>query len=384
MVIIGENEEGHRKILKGIKRVVVKIGTSSITQENGLLDMKKMEKIVNDIIAVMDRDVEVILVSSGAVGAGTGRLGLKDRPKTVPEKQAAAAVGQGVLVHSYEKLFDKYGKIVAQILLTREDIADRNRFLNARNTFITLLGYGVIPIVNENDTVAIEEIQFGDNDRLSALVACLVDADLLIILSDIDGVYTCDPKLSNEAKLISVIENLNSFEKATNFLGMPGSKFSTGGMITKFQAAKIAAQSGIPVVIANAMSENVLLDILERKSVGTLILPIGRLHAKKRWIGFGSNICGKIYVDKGAEKAIVENGKSLLPSGIIRTDGSFVVGDVVSVVNTDGKEIARGIVNYNAAEVEMIKGRHSDEIEEILGYRVCPEVIHRDNLTVMV
>jgi len=381
---MGEGEGFHRKILEGAKRAVVKLGTSSITQENGLLDMEKMEKIVNEITAVMDRGIEVILVSSGAVGAGIGRLGLKERPKTVPEKQAAAAVGQGILVHSYEKLFEKHGKIVAQILLTREDIADRNRFLNARNTFITLLGHGVIPIVNENDTVAVEEIQFGDNDRLSALVACLVDADLLIILSDIDGVYTHDPKLDAEAELISVIENLNGYDRITSFGGLPGSRFSTGGMVTKFQAAKIATQSGIPMVIANALRENVLLDILEGKPVGTLFLPSGRLHAKKRWIGFGSNTCGRIYVDRGAERAIVENGKSLLPSGIIRAEGSFVVGDVVSVIGSEEKEIARGIVNYNAAEVEMIKGRHSDEIEEILGYRVCPEVIHRDNLTVTV
>ncbi|NLO89271.1 MAG: glutamate 5-kinase [Clostridia bacterium] len=381
---MGGGEGYHRKILEGAKRAVIKLGTSSITRENGLLDMEKMEKLVNEITTVMDRGIEVILVSSGAVGAGIGRLGLEERPKTVPEKQAAAAVGQGILVHSYEKLFEKHGKIVAQILLTREDVADRNRFLNARNTFITLLGYGVIPIVNENDTVAVEEIQFGDNDRLSALVACLVDADLLIILSDIDGVYTHDPKLDAEAELISVIENVNGYDGIADFGGQPGSRFSTGGMVTKFQAAKIATHSGIPMVIAHAQRENVLLDILEGRPVGTLFLPSGKLHAKKKWIGFGSNTCGKIYVDRGAEKAIVENGKSLLPSGIIKAEGSFVVGDVVSVVDCKKKEIARGIVNYNAAEVEMIKGRHSDEIEEILGYRVCPEVIHRDNLTVIV
>jgi len=376
-------EARRKKIMQDIRRIVVKLGTSSITHGTGELDVQRMGKLVDDIVGVINCGIEVVLVSSGAVGAGIGRLGLSERPKTIPEKQAAAAVGQGVLVHAYEKLFEKHGKIVAQVLLTREDIADRNRYLNARNTLTTLLHYKVVPIVNENDTVAVEEIQFGDNDRLSALVACLIDSDLLVILTDTDGVYTCDPKVSPEARLISVIEDISS--DIDCLAGREGSKFGTGGMVTKIQAARIATQSGIPVVVANSFRSHVLRDLINGEPVGTLFLPgHHRLHAKKRWIGFGSNSSGKIYVDDGAEAAIVKAGKSLLPSGITKTEGSFVVGNVVSVIGASGREVARGIVNYTAEEVDRIKGKHTDEIEEILGYRTCPEVIHRDNLTVII
>ncbi|NLK01386.1 MAG: glutamate 5-kinase [Clostridia bacterium] len=371
------------KIIKNTKRLVVKLGTSSISQSTGKPDLRKMEEITEDIISVMDSGVEVVLVSSGAVGTGVSRLGFSQRPNTIPEKQAAAAVGQGILIQNYEKLFEKHGKVIAQILLTREDIADRNRYLNARNTLTTLLDYGVIPIVNENDTVAIEEIQFGDNDRLSALVSCLIDADLLIILSDIDGVYTCDPRTNPQARLIPLIEDIDSGIECT--ASGRGSKFGTGGMVTKIQAAKIATHSGIPMIVANSSRNNIIHGIISGgDNTGTLFLPNQRLHSKKRWIGFGSYANGKIHVDSGAEKAMVQSGKSLLPSGIIKTGGSFVVGNVISVVGCGGGEIARGIVNYSAEEVELIKGRHTDEIEEILGFRTCPEVIHRDNLTITI
>lgn len=371
------------KVIDNLHRIVVKVGSSSITHDSGRLDVVRMGKIVSDIVKVFELGIETVLVSSGAIAAGVGRLGLKEKPETMREKQAAAAVGQGILLHTYEELFEEYGKIVAQVLLTRSDIAKRNRYLNARNTLDTLLNYGVVPIINENDTVAFEEIKLGDNDRLSALAACLVDSDLLIILSDIDGVFTCDPKTSSQARLIPTIEDLGP---ETDLLaGCPGSKFGTGGMNTKIEAARIATHSGIPMVVANASEPCVLCRIVSGEELGTLFLPgKHRLHTKKRWIGFGSRIEGKIFVDQGAEKAIIDLGKSLLPSGVTGTEGDFGSGSVVSVVGIDGREIARGMVSYASSEIELIKGKHLNEVTTILGYRKAMEVIHRDNLTVIV
>lgn len=371
------------RIINKLQRIVVKVGTSSITHSSGRLDLSRIGQIVFDIVKVLEKDIEVVLVSSGAVAAGVGRLGLSEKPQTMPEKQAAAAVGQGVLLHTYEQFFDHYGKIAAQVLLTRADIANRNRFLNARNTLNTLLNFGVVPIINENDTVVVEEIRVGDNDRLSALTACLVDSDLLVILSDIDGVYTSDPKTNSEADLISTIETLGP--EIESFAGSAGSKFATGGMNTKIEAAKIVTHSGIPMIIANASYPGVLQAILNGEQVGTLFLPgQHRLHTKKRWIGFGSRTQGKVFVDPGAEKAIVHAGKSLLPSGVTGTEGDFESGSVVSVVSADGREIARGMVSYTAEEIESIKGKHLEEIAPILGYMTVMEIIHRDNLTVIV
>ena len=369
--------------MHGVRRVVIKVGTSTLTHASGEMNHGRMQHLVEDINGIVQRGVESVLVSSGAVGAGVGRLKLKDKPKTIPEKQAAAAVGQGILIHAYERLFEKFNLVVAQVLLTRADIASRIRYLNARNTLTTLLKYGVVPVVNENDTVAVEEIQVGDNDRLSALVACLVDSDLLVILTDTEGVYTRDPRMFSDAQLISVYSD--SGNEPEFCAGGAGSRFGTGGMNTKLEAARIVTNSGIPMVVANGSRDGVLQSILSGDEIGTLFMPSQhRLHTKKRWIGFGSSPAGKIHVDEGAARAIVTAGKSLLPSGVTRTEGSFAVGHVVSVIEPEMREIARGIVNYTAGEVELIKGKHSDEIEEVLGYRACPEVIHRDNLTVTV
>ena len=375
-------EDLRLRLVSKLRRIVVKVGSSSLTHPSGELDPFRMGSFVADIVKLNDSGIEVVLVSSGAVAAGTGRLGLTANPQTMPEKQAAAAVGQGVLLHTYEQLFDKYGKVVGQILLTRGDFAMRKRYLNARNTLSTLLHYGVIPIINENDTVAVEEIKVGDNDRLSALTACLVDSDLLVILSDIDGVYSSDPRMNQEACLIPIIEDLGP--ELDQLAGSTGSKFGTGGMKTKFQAARIVTSSGIPMVVANA-KPSILQSIVRGEQVGTLFLPgKHRLHTKKRWIGFGSDTEGKIYVDPGAQDAIVEGGKSLLPSGVVQTEGSFDVGSVVSVIGEDSRVIAKGIVSYSASEIEQLKGRHTDEIEEILGYKRFTEIIHRDNLTVII
>lgn len=366
-----------------LHRIVVKVGSSSLTQPSGQLDPFCMSKLVSDIVKVLDSGIEVVLVSSGAVAAGTGRLGLEEGPRTMPEKQAAAAIGQGILVHTYEQLFGQYGKTVGQVLLTRGDFSQRSRYLNARNTLSALMNFGVVPIINENDTVAYEEISVGDNDRLSALTACLVDSDLLIILSDIDGVYSSDPRSDCEARLIPVIRDLHSCLESST--AGSGSKFGTGGIKTKFLAARIVAASGIPMIVANAGEPSILQRLVKGEEVGTLFVPgTHKLHTKKRWIGFGSDTKGKIIVDSGAEKAVIHGGKSLLPSGVVDTEGTFEEGHVVSVVGLGKNEIAKGIVSYSSAEIQRIKGCHSEEIEKILGYKRLDAIIHRDNLTVIV
>ena len=381
-------QDARLDITKKLRRIVVKVGSSSLTQPSGELDPFCMSKVVFEIVKVIESGIEVVLVSSGAVAAGTGRLGLKDKPRLMPEKQAAAAVGQGVLLHTYEQLFNQYGKVVGQILLTRGDFAIRKRYLNARNTLSSLLKFGVVPIVNENDTVAVDEIRVGDNDRLSALVACLVDSDLLVILSDIEGVYSSDPRTDCKAELIPVIEDLELGKDVIDGNagdGGTGSKFGTGGMRSKFHAARIVTSSGIPMVIANTSQPSILQRIVSGEQIGTLFLPGDhKLHTKKRWIGFGSDTEGKVYVDAGAEEAVVNRGKSLLASGVIKAEGPFESGSVVAVVGEGGREIARGIVSFSSEEIEKVKGIHSEEIEEILGYKKVTTIIHRDNLTVIV
>lgn len=372
----------HKEILSQAQRIVVKVGTSTLTHKTGKLNLFQLENIVRQLADLCNQGKQVILVTSGAVGAGVGRLGLAAKPKTLPEKQAAAAVGQGLLLHMYEKIFGEYGQVVGQVLLTREDLAHRKRYLNARHTFLTLLKFGAIPIVNENDTVAVEEIKLGDNDTLSALVASLVDADLLILLSDIDGLYDGNPQENPQAKLIPIIEEITPAIEA--LAGGAGSAFGTGGMSTKIQAAKIAMNSGIPMVIAHGGKAGILREIISGNFQGTLFLPKERLQSKKRWIAFGSSIQGKLTVDAGAKKALLEDGKSLLPIGITAVAGDFEVGNVVSVVGPEGREFARGIVNYSSEEIEKIKGKNTNQISVILGHKDYDEVIHRDNLAIKI
>ncbi|WP_227767576.1 glutamate 5-kinase [Zhaonella formicivorans] len=375
------NSVQHHEIFKNAARIVVKVGTSSLAHNTGKLNLLQLEKLVRELADLRNQGKQVILVTSGAVGAGVGKLGLKCKPKTMPEKQAAAAVGQGVLLHMYEKIFAEYGQVVGQVLLTREDLADRKRYLNARHTLMALLQYGVLPIVNENDTVAVEEIRLGDNDTLSALVAGLVDADLLVLLSDIEGLYNGNPKTNPEACLIPVIEEITPEVEA--LAGGAGTSLGTGGMGTKLQAAKIAMNSGIPMVIAHGAKPGILQQIVTGEFTGTLFVPReARLHTKKRWIAFGSGIQGKITVDAGAQKAVVDDGKSLLPIGITAVEGNFEVGNVVSIHGPSGGEFARGIVNYASWEIEKIKGKNTSEILGILGHKDYDEVIHRDNLAI--
>lgn len=369
-----------RKDLPRARRVVVKVGTRLLCDSNGLFNLGRMESLVAELVRLWDTGREVVLVSSGAIGAGVGRLGLVGAPQTIPEKQAAAAVGQGILMQHYETIFAPV--IVAQVLLTREDITHRERYLNARHTLYALLRYRVVPIVNENDTVAVEEIRFGDNDTLAALVACLVDADLLILLTDLDGFYTADPHRDKSGELISEVHEITPEIEA--LAGGCGSCLATGGMETKLQAAKIAAGAGIPLVIASGVRPGILSCVLAGEEVGTLFLPQeDRMNARKHWIAYGSPVRGKVHIDRGAAVAILKKGKSLLPSGIVKVEGSFGTGNVISVLDLQGTELARGISNYPAEALDLIKGRKSREIEAILGYKDYDEVIHRDNLTVI-
>ncbi|SFR08278.1 glutamate 5-kinase [Desulfoscipio geothermicus] len=360
-----------------MQRLVVKVGSSSLTYATGKLNIEQIERLVRQLVDLHNRGMDVLLVTSGAVGAGMGKLGFTARPRTIPEKQAAAAVGQGILLHMYEKIFAEYGIVVGQVLLTREDFADRRRFLNARHTLQAMLGLHVIPVINENDTVAVDEIKLGDNDNLAALVAGLVDADLLVLLSDVDGLYDGKPGAAG-ARVIKEIHEIN--DKIEALAGGVGSNVGTGGMATKIQAARIAMHSGLVTIIARASETDVLRRLVAGEPLGTAFWPSVKLVNKKRWIAYGATVCGRIHIDEGAVRALRQNGKSLLPSGVTGVEGSFEMGNTVSVIAPDGREIARGIVNYSAIEVEKIKGKKTGEIAALLGYKDYDEIIHRDNL----
>lgn len=363
------------------KRIVVKVGTSSLTHKTGKLNLAKIEKLVRELADVHSEGKEVLLVTSGAIGAGIGRLCLKARPRTIPEKQACAAVGQGLLLQIYEKLFAEKGIAVGQVLLTRDDLSDRRRFLNARNTLLTLLKYGVLPVINENDTVAVDEIRFGDNDTLSALVSNLVDAEMLLILSDVDGLYTADPHSNPAARLIPEVTAMTPELQA--LAAGTSSRTGTGGMVTKFHAAQIVGRVGAVMVIAASDADNIIRRVLAGENVGTVFWPTERLEGRKRWILFGAAVQGRIYVDEGAARALREDGKSLLPSGVVRVEGDFEAGHPVSIMDLSGNEIARGLANYSAAEVDRIKGTKTKRIAELIGAQPFDEVVHRNNLVLM-
>ncbi|SNX55352.1 glutamate 5-kinase [Thermoanaerobacterium sp. RBIITD] len=363
-------------------KIVVKVGTSTLTYENGQLNLEMMEKLSRQISNLQNRGDKVILVTSGAIGAGMGKLNIKQKPKTLPEKQSLAAVGQGLLIELYEKFFNEYGKVTAQLLLTKDDFSIRDRYLNISYTISNLLNYGVVPIINENDTVTVDEIKIGDNDTLSALVASLIEADILIILTDIDGLYNKNPSINNDAILIDIVEEFS--DKLFDIAGGAGTKFGTGGMYTKMQAAKICYNSGVKMIIANGKLDNVLNRIANGEKIGTTFIPMQNpISSRKVWIAFNASVLGKLVIDDGAKNAILNKGKSLLPGGIKYTDGEYSVGDCVSIVDTNDKEIARGLINYTSSEVDKIKGYKSGDIEKILGYKNYDEVIHRDNLVII-
>ena len=371
-----------KALLAHVKRVVIKVGSGVISNADGL-EFDRVAELSEDICHLLDRGLEVVLVSSGAIAAGKGQLGIVGRPQTIPQKQAAAAIGQTRIIREYKETFQTLKHNVAQVLLTRDDLSNRRRYLNARNTVMTLLEYGVTPIVNENDTVVVDEIRFGDNDNLSALVTNLVEADMLIILSDVDGLYDCDPSEHPEAELIPVVERVTPMIEAMG--GKATSDLGTGGMRTKLKAAKRAALSGVGTLIVNGRSSNILSKIFKGDEVGTYFLPAqSRLTAKKHWIAFSKKPRGKLLIDEGGQQAVIKHGKSLLPSGICGVEGGFERGDAVRLCDRDGQEFARGVISYSLAETLQIMGKQTAEIENVLGYKYRDEVVCRDNLVLTI
>lgn len=362
--------------------LVIKIGTSSLTQpETGYLALSTIATLVETLSHLRRQGHNVILVSSGAVGVGCARLGMKERPRTIAVKQAIAAVGQGRLMRIYDDFFTTLEQPIAQVLITRSDLVQRSRYVNAYRTFRQLLKLGVIPIVNENDTLAVEELKFGDNDTLSALVASLVEADWLFLLTDVDRLYSADPRNNPDAQPISLVSDIDALTALNVEVGDRGSNWGTGGMMTKIAAARIATAAGVRTVITEGRSPQNLFKILQGESIGTVFEPEHQpFNARKRWIAHGLVPAGKLYLDKGAVKAICEGGKSLLAAGITEVEGEFQHNDAVQLCDFNGQEIARGIVNYNSTELQKIRGIHSDEIPAILGYMGEETVVHRDNL----
>lgn len=371
-----------REILKKIKRIVIKVGSRVLTGADNSLDTDLIGRLAGEVAALRAENREVIIVSSGAVAAGRKELGIAGRPRTIPQKQAAAAVGQFRLMHAYEEAFKVHDHRVAQILLTSDDLADRQRFLNARATLDTLLACGIIPIINENDSVVVEEIKFGDNDNLSALVTNLIEANLLVIMTDIEGLYDRDPRANPGARLIPLVKNITrELEQAA---GGTVSTVGTGGMATKLAAAKKVGRSGVPAIILDGRNAGLLARALAGEDVGTLFMP-GReiINRRKHWIAFTLRPRGKVTVDDGAKQVLHQHGRSLLPSGVTMVEGEFERGACVRICGGDGTEFARGISDYSHREIAMILGRKSSEIERILGYRYGDEIIHRDNMVIL-
>ncbi|WP_008312478.1 glutamate 5-kinase [Leptolyngbya sp. PCC 6406] len=364
--------------------LVIKIGTSSLTQgATGQLALSTIASLVETLSALRHQGHQVILVSSGAVGVGCARLGLAERPRTIAMKQAVAAVGQGRLMRIYDDLFTTLGQPIAQVLLTRTDLVQRSRYVNSYRTFRQLLQLGVIPVVNENDTVAVEELKFGDNDTLSAQVASLVGADWLFLLTDVDQLYSADPRSNPDAQPIYVVERVEQLADLQVQVGDRGSQWGTGGMMTKIEAARIATTAGVRTVITEGRHPENLLKILSGEALGTQFTPQARpASARKRWIAHSLMAAGKLYVDEGAVQAICQAGKSLLAAGITEVEGEFERQDAVQLCDRTGREVARGIVNYGHSDLEKIRGHHSDEIPDLLGYRGADTVIHRDNLVI--
>ncbi len=372
-----------KAILAKARRIVIKIGSAVLTSSEQGLDHSRIERLVSDISTIMSQGREVILVSSGAIAAGLAKLEVKKK-KNMPlsVKQAAAAVGQSGLMWTYEKIFANHGHKVAQVLLTREDLSSRTRFLNARNTIQTLLDYGVVPVINENDTVSVDEIKFGDNDNLSGMVAHLSDAGLLVILSDIDGLYTADPNIDPSAELVPVVEKITAdVERGAGDAQTP---VGTGGMRSKIMAAKKVGAIGIPMAIVNGKKNGALLALFEGRDIGTLFLPRPeRLDSRKHWIAYAVCSRGRVVVDNGAREALTQKGKSLLPGGVVKVEGSFKIGDCVTCADLEGNVFARGLSKYSSMDLDRIKGLKTSQIASVLGHKDYDEVIHRDDLVIL-
>lgn len=371
-----------KSIISKVKKVVVKIGSSILTDKSGNLSEDVFERVAKEVSKIKSRNIEVVVVSSGAIASGMKKLNLTAKPVDISMKQAIAACGQSTLIWYYERAFLGFDLKVAQILITHDGLTDRKRFLNARKTMITLLDMGIIPIVNENDTVAVEEIMLGDNDNLAALVTSLVEADLLVLLTDINGLYSKDPRMNDDAEFISIIDKIGDDIQTT--AGGTRGRTTTGGMKTKLEAAKSAAAYGVPTIIANGNDESVLEQILGGEDVGTLFLPSEQsLSGRKHWIAFTLKSSGEIVIDRGAKRAIAAGGKSLLPSGIKDVRGNFGVGESVTCVDENGTEVARGLTSYCSDDIRKIMGLNTSDLEKTLGYKYSDEVIHRDDLAVI-
>jgi glutamate 5-kinase len=374
--------DNRKSIFKDAKRVVVKVGSNVLTEEHGL-NLKAVRSVSRQICRLIESGLEVILVSSGAMAAGVSKVGLSKRPDEIPKQQAVAAVGQAGLIMEYEKAFARYKKKVAQILLTSDDLNNRKRYLNARNTLCTLLSWQIVPIINENDTVIVEEIKFGDNDILAAMITLLMDADILINLTDIDGLYTKDPRTNTDAELIPVVTTIKKdIEKYAS--DIPGA-LGTGGMLSKIIAAKKVTTAGIPMVISKGEKPDILIKLFSGEEHGTFFVPKKKkLKSRKCWIAFTLKPKGIIRIDDGAAAAILSRGKSLLPSGIVSVEGEFGIGAPVEFRKEDNETLGTGLVNYSSTDIRKIMGLKSSRIKDRLGHKPYDYVIHRDNLAITV
>lgn len=372
----------HRTQLKSAKRIVVKVGTSTLFLKNGKPDLYRIEHLIRELSALKNEEREIIFVTSGAIAYGMNEVGIFEKPTDIPKKQALAAIGQSGLMHLYKRFFADYGQTMAQVLLTRENAARHHQYTNSRNALLSLLDYGVIPVINENDVVAIDEIKIGDNDNLSATVAALVDADALLILSDIDGVYTGNPSSDPAARRIEEIMEVTP--EIEHMAGGAGSAFGTGGMATKIEAARIAQNAGVMMVIARGSDDEVIRRVFSGERVGTLF-PAREAHLRVRqnWLAFGKRMEGTIVVDAGCADAIITGKSSLLAAGIVSVEGDFTAGSSIRILAPSGQEIARGITNYNARDIVRIKGLKSQDFKGVLGEVAKDEVVHRDNLVLL-
>jgi len=373
-------KNNRKSIFNNAKRLVVKVGSNVLTEDHGL-NLKAIRSISRQICRLIDSGLEVILISSGAMASGVKKIGLDKRPDEIPKRQAIAAVGQAGLILEYEKAFARYHKKVAQILLTGDDLNNRRRYLNARNTLCMLLSWQVVPIINENDTVMIDEIQFGDNDNLAAMITLLMDADILVNLTDIDGLYTKNPRKYPDAELIPLVSTIR--ENIVKVAGDIPGPLGTGGMLSKIHAARKVTASGIPMVIANGGKPDILLKLFSGKEIGTFFVSKKKkLKSRKCWIAFTLKPKGAISIDDGAAAAILNRGKSLLPSGIVHVEGEFDVGAPVEFKNGVNETLGTGLVNYSSADIRKIMGLKSSQIKKILGHKPYDDVIHRDNLAI--
>lgn len=372
--------EERRALVERVRTVVVKVGTAVLTDASGRLDRERVAGLARQVADLRGRGLRVAVVSSGAIGAGVGELGLPGRPQTMPQLQAAAAVGQGRLMRTYDEAFKRFGLHTGQVLLTREDLNDRLRYLNARNTLLALLEFGVVPIINENDTTSVEEITFGDNDFLAAQVTNLLRAELLVILTVVDGLRRRLPE-GGLGERIDVVEEVN--DEVMALVAEEATPLGRGGMQSKLQAARVVTRAGEAVVVADGTRPDVLGAIFAGEPVGTLFLPSAkRMRSRKRWIAFGVRPRGRIRVDQGARRALLERGKSLLPSGVVDVEGQFRRGDVVEIADEAGRVFGRGLTNYSSEDVLRVRGLKTSQMARVLGSKPYDEIIHRDNLVV--